>query len=62
MEPKADLDPDGLVRRESKREYQRPILVTFGKIAALTRSSVCSTQSDGQSLATCGPGNMAMMS
>jgi len=62
MEPKADLESDGVVRCEPKRPYQRPNLVTFGKIAALTRSSVCSTQSDGQTLATCGPGNMAMMS
>ncbi len=61
MEPKSDLESDRLVQREPKRQYQRPILMTFGKIAALTRSSVCSTQSDGQTLATCGPGNMAMM-
>ena len=62
MEPKADLESDGLVPSELKRKYQRPILVTFGKIAALTRSSVCSTANDGITLATCGPGSMAMKS
>jgi hypothetical protein len=62
MEPKADLKSDGVVQFEPKREYQRPILVTFGRIAALTRSATCSTQSDGVTLASCGPGNMAMQS
>jgi hypothetical protein len=62
MEPKADLESDALVRCEPKRQYRRPMLVTFGRIAALTRSSVCSTASDGTTLATCSPGNMAMMS
>lgn len=62
MEPKASSVSATEIPFESKRPYKRPILLTFGKVAVLTRSSVCSTQSDGQTLATCGPGNMAMRS
>lgn len=62
MEPKVSPDTATTIANQPKRRYQRPILLTFGKVAALTRSSVCSTQSDGQTVANCGPGNMAMSS
>jgi len=62
MGPKQNCDSESASPADPKRKYQSPILMTFGKVAALTRSSVCSTQSDGQTLAVCGPGNMAMMS
>ena len=63
MEPNQNRRDSAVVSpSESKRKYQRPILLTFGKVAALTRSAVCSTASDSSTLATCGAGNMAMMS
>lgn len=61
MEPKASSVSATAIPLELKRQYKRPILLTFGKVAALTRSSVCSTQSDSNTVATCGPGNMAMV-
>ena len=62
MEPKASSVSATETPSKSKRPYQRPILLTFGRVAALTRSSVCSTQNHGLTLPTCGAGNMAMRS
>ncbi len=45
-----------------KRAYQKPTLLTFGMVASLTNSSVCSTAADNLTVPGCGPGNMAMSS
>lgn len=62
MEPKASSVSATAIPFEPKRQYKRPILLTFGKVATMTRSSVCSTKSDGETVASCGAGNMAMSS
>ena len=45
---------------QGKRPYQTPSLQSFGRVGSLTKSSICSTANDGQSIAVCNPGNMAM--
>ena len=44
----------------AKRAYRPPVLSVFGSVSMLTRSSVCSTMSDGDTIVGCSPGNMAM--
>lgn len=62
MEPNGNLVSELLAPTESKRKYQSPILLTFGKVAALTRQSACSATKDSTTTCTPGGSQMAMTS
>lgn len=62
MEPDENLVSVVTIPTKPKRKYQSPVLLTFGKVAALTRQSACSASNDSTTACTPGAMNMAKSS